>query len=480
MKEPISRALLPFVLLAASLPTAAGELRAGAARDEIVVEFGPQPVWLAGRGKHRPATYQNDPIAAQALYLEQGSVRLALVSVDLIGLHHHFVDRLREQLRADGVVDHLFVFATHSHSAPDTLGAWGPESKTTGMLDTFLVEVGESIVESVRVAKGRSGAARLATARLDTGYEGLLYRTRGPQVVDDRLSVLFVDRADDEARIATLINYAAHPESLAPPRDRNKVVRHAVSSDFAHYLRESVGGSAPILFANGAVGTVNPHPYLDQPPAGEQIADGVAWARRFGELVADRVVALEAERRALAVDGIAVRTERLRLPVENVNFLYGYCFGIFGDRPFYLRGEQEPLARERACELPAAELESEISLVDVGELRLLALPGEIFPEYVVGYDEAAAGGGDCPPAVERAPRGPFLRELLERDGHQLFVLGLANDEIGYIVPEYDFVVHADRPYVRKAECGRHYHETNSLGPATGRLLLEAVERLRRR
>ena len=46
-----------------------------------------------------------------------------------------------------------FVFATHTHSAPDTIGAWGPDSRTTGMLESFLAEVGESVLRSVRAAK---------------------------------------------------------------------------------------------------------------------------------------------------------------------------------------------------------------------------------------------------------------------------------------------------------------------------------------
>jgi hypothetical protein len=272
---------------------------------------------------------------------------------------------------------------------------------------------------------------------------------------------------------------------LAPPRKENEILRQAISSDYVHYLRTLLPGTAPVVYANGAIATVNPFPFLNDPPADEPILDGEAWARRFGRQIAERVVRLEHEREAVTVAAIAVRTERVRLPVDNPRFLLGYCVGIFGDRPFYYPGSKERLPPAGACGSPAGtELESEVSLIELGSVRLLALPGEIFPEFLVGYgrdgagEPAIAAAGSCPPRIQDAPRGPHLRESLESGGRRLFVLGLTNDEIGYVVPEYDFVLDDEHPYLEKAKCGRHYHETNSLGPKTGSLVLEAIERLR--
>ena len=49
------------------------------------------------------------------------------------------------------------------------------------------------------------------------------------------------------------------------------------------------------------------------------------------------------------------------------------------------------------------------------------------------------------------------------------MLWLANDEIGYVIPPYDFVLSDVGPYVLNAD-GDHYEETNSLGPETFPLL----------
>ena len=44
-----------------------------------------------------------------------------------------------------------------------------------------------------------------------------------------------------------------------------------------------------------------------------------------------------------------------------------------------------------------------------------------------------------------------------------WIIGLGNDELGYIIPEYDFILDDLIPYFQEAE-GDHYEETNSVGP----------------
>ena len=476
----IRAALAAFAILVVGADVGAagqGALRAGASRIELNVEFGSRPIWLAGRGTHRPATFRHDPLYAQALYFDDGATSLALVSVDVIGLHHSLVDGLRERLRRERVVEHLIVFATHTHSAPDTIGVWGPDAKTSGLDATFVDAVEQRIAESVREAKQDLAPAQLSVSRGRTGRDGWVHRSRPPQIVDDTLSVLVVEKRNSAERIGTLVNYAAHPETLAPPIEANRILRHGISSDFVHFLRAGLPADAPILYANGAVGSVNPAPFPDE-------RDGAARAARFGRQLAERVTLLEQKREAVSIGAIEVRTRTLRLPVENARFRHGYCLGLFGDRAFLRAGSDEVVPSGEACD-PTAQMEltTEVSLVEIGSVRLLALPGEIFPEFMVGYrtDGAAepsiAADDSCLPAVANAPGGPYLRETLERDGRTLFVLGLANDEIGYIVPKYDFVLDTARPYFEKTKCGSHYHETHSLGPDTGRVLLEAIEEL---
>ncbi|NLA76363.1 MAG: hypothetical protein GX851_00790, partial [Clostridiales bacterium] len=69
-----------------------------------------------------------------------------------------------------------------------------------------------------------------------------------------------------------------------------------------------------------------------------------------------------------------------------------------------------------------------------------------------------------------------LCEIAEDD--KLLIFGLANDEVGYVLPPNDFMLNADIPYLDKCidRLGRrHYEETNSLGPDTAEKIAEVFD-----
>ena len=53
------------------------------------------------------------------------------------------------------------------------------------------------------------------------------------------------------------------------------------------------------------------------------------------------------------------------------------------------------------------------------------------------------------------------------------VVGLANDELGYIVPAYDFKVQRTLTMLPRLP-GHHYEETNSIGLSATRIIVEAA------
>jgi hypothetical protein len=59
-----------------------------------------------------------------------------------------------------------------------------------------------------------------------------------------------------------------------------------------------------------------------------------------------------------------------------------------------------------------------------------------------------------------------------------FVVGLCNDELGYIIPENDFYLNKETPYINAATDKlerRHYEETNSVGPKIAITLLNTFD-----
>jgi hypothetical protein len=118
-------------------------------------------------------------------------------------------------------------------------------------------------------------------------------------------------------------------------------------------------------------------------------------------------------------------------------------------------------------------LYSEMTVLQLGDLLLALLPGEIFPELVWGGE-----------AAQHNPEGenPMpLAEIAAEVGYDnLLVIGLANDELGYIVPPSDFLLNEEVPYLLKTmdDSGEnHYEETNSVGADCAIVIAEIFEQL---
>ena len=66
------------------------------------------------------------------------------------------------------------------------------------------------------------------------------------------------------------------------------------------------------------------------------------------------------------------------------------------------------------------------------------------------------------------------------EDEKILVFGLANDELGYILPPNDFILHEKSPYInngRDRHDRRHYEETNSMGPRTAQVIADTVEEI---
>jgi hypothetical protein len=94
-------------------------LRAGFGQRDITPDVSDpsKPVWLAGFSQGRSATNVHDPLMAVAIALDDGHHRLAVVSIDSIGIFHDDVVRLRKSLPAELRLDHVTLCSTHNHSA---------------------------------------------------------------------------------------------------------------------------------------------------------------------------------------------------------------------------------------------------------------------------------------------------------------------------------------------------------------------------
>ena len=157
-----------------------------------------------------------------------------------------------------------------------------------------------------------------------------------------------------------------------------------------------------------------------------------------------------------------------RLPVENLQYQIAFFSGLFATREAY---DYDPSRLPGPMD-PPPKLETEIAIIDIGRAQIFAIPGELDPAlFVGGYDGSFTPAGvplvtetrDNPPDISMAPGAPYLRDLARADADFVYLFGLANDEIGYLIPAYDFELATTLAWIAEAP-GDHYEETVSPSP----------------
>ena len=223
----------------------AGEpgFRAGAAVRVVT----PDPLLpvSGGVGPSEPAREKRGELTVRALVLEQNGTRVAIVGSDFLGFPSPLGNRVRRAVK-DIPPANIIITATHTHSAPDCYGFPGADGKPGCDLE-YVEEVCDRMAEAIREATARLRPARV---RIATGEARgrIAYNYYAPDLYDPRCSVIQCVDIEGKA-LATLVNYAVHPEVLGNSRG-------ILSPDLCGPLYERIekkgGGTA--LFINGAIG----------------------------------------------------------------------------------------------------------------------------------------------------------------------------------------------------------------------------------
>jgi hypothetical protein len=105
--------------------------------------------------------------------------------------------------------------------------------------------------------------------------------------------------------------------------------------------------------------------------------------------------------------------------------------------------------------------------VRLGELHLACIPGELYPELVYGkFQEPAEPAAD----FADAPLEPTVASLMP--GPKWLLIGLANDELGYIIPKRQW--DKSPPYAYGKEGGQ-YGEVNSCSPEAAPIIMQSLK-----
>ena len=386
----------------------AAPLLAGAAAVDVTPEA---RVFLGGYSIARRSEGVHDPLYARALVLEVGSLRLGLVAVDVVGVQREDRLALDARLAAAGFDPRLvWLHATHNHSGPDTIGFWGVPPFVSGRSRAYMERLADGVIEALERARSALRPAELAATTVPLPPRGILRNLRRPGLVDPELGVLHLREAGGGATVATLVSLGCHPEAL--PR-----TNHLVTADFpattVARLESGLGGVG--VYTSGALGGL----------VGPDVREGAepfAEAARIGGAVGDAALAAVAGLGGyVSRPAVAAAHLPLQLPLKNWRYELGVATGIL-DRTVHRGGW----------------LESEVNLWAIGALRLASVPGEITPDL-------------------------GLRARRRAGGRPTLLLGLVNDELGYLLPEADF----DLPLYR-------YERGFSPGPDAGERVLAGL------
>lgn len=239
-------------------------LIAGAASKVINNKLG---TLIQGATVNQTARFIRDDLEANALYLNNGSESMLLVSCDLAGLLPEFISSARKAIsRATGIKERNIIIAcTHTHSGPSLLPTCYNKSldyEYMEMLHQWLIELAKGAYKSACTSK-----IGLGSGKAQIGYNRRLCWSDGTHTMHGdakRQDFTGAEGPDDPQHLAIFIrnangdltcvvhNNTGHPASFYG--------RDFYSADFPgtarKYLRE-VLGQIPILFFNGAFGDIN-------------------------------------------------------------------------------------------------------------------------------------------------------------------------------------------------------------------------------
>lgn len=471
--------MLTLALVVLVGPAQAASLRAGAAKAPITPDWRTSKVYMAGFGENRLATGVHDDLYVRCLALETGDKTVVLCAADLIGLFYDDVLKIRQAVgRQAPEIAHLIVASTHDHEGPDTLGLWGPTPFESGMDEGYMDWLDRRIADTAVRAAASLESARVTLARDDHPLLAQLQDdSRPPYVKDPYLFAMRLVSASSSRPIATLVNWSDHPETLG---GKNTLM----TADFPHWLCdyvESHGGGTAIFF-NGSIGgllsTLGEQVALQDPETGK-IAQDSTWrkAELFGRTLGQLVERALNSGESADPDAWRISQRVIYAPMVNDRFRVAGAAGLFkGRKPLYTGGKLDLSSGEkdfpgygRLKFAAGRDVETEVDyLVWLSRDRVLAeiatVPGEIYPELVNG-GITRYPGADFP----EAPFEPTLREHLK--SKYQFVLGLANDELGYIIPKAEW---DDQPPWLLNKPERWYGEINSAGPEIASAVMRAL------
>lgn len=405
-----------------------------------------EPLYIAGYNQAMEITGVLDYCQARAVWMDVGGKGVLLIGIDCVALDSGTVDEIRARLQDVKNVSHINVYATHTHAGPDTLGLWGGIGKN-GKNSGYMKALTDAAEQAAReaVSNVKKGTLHFASVKAS----GTQRDSRTPHVFDDNIYQIRFKPEDSSGGVRMLF-FGAHAESL---RGANSLLSRDFPGRLVDGIYEKTGDNA--IFMPGAIGGL----IMTKEFVADTTKDAVRNLEITSEKLIDYALSITPDKETPLSPEMQFVSESFSIPLDNPVFVTYKFLGILNNRA------------EKGTGLTGYNVRTELCLLKLGDVLIALLPGEIFPELVLG--------GMYARTIKDAVNPEPLKDIAERYGYEnLLIIGLANDELGYIVPPSDFLLNEKLPYIERATDGRgedHYEETNSVGPECAVKIAEAFE-----
>lgn len=391
-------------------------LQVGAASRPIT----PEPLLpiSGGMGAPNPAREKRGELSVRAMVFRKGSTVAAIVGIDLLGFPSALGDRVKARVPRIPP-DKILIGASHTHSAPDAYAFPDGKGGHTAHLP-YLDMVCHKAAEAINAAYDALEPAWLKTASGEAQGR-IAYNYYAPDLYDRRMGVIQAVRPATGKPIATLVNYAIHPEVLG---NKAGICSPDAIGPMRDRIEESIGGIA--LFINGAQGgmVTADNRNLGDPRDSQHgyWNDLRTWDEclRIGRLMASEALRIIGPASPQRDPGLFVASERARFPVDSPEL-----WAVISQSPLGYRRNKDK------------SIDAVINLINLGDTQVVTAPGEALPN--IGF---------------------YLKRNM-RGRHNL-VFGLTNEAFGYILTKVDFKSFPRYDYVSRV----------SLGEMTGEILIE--------
>jgi len=315
----------------------------------------------------------------------------------------------------------VLVASTHTHNSPDSVGVWGGGTVANNKAP-YLERVRTQTVKAIEAAMAALRPARLSvgSADISTLQSTFTQVARDPAdyPVDHTLRVLQATDANDCSPIATLVNASVHATAAGeidgPKGDQSKgLIDPDWPGRVADALEQSLPGDGAVVVA-GALGRVQPaFPAHTDPKSQDQSAEATA----YGAVMERRVQTALADAQPVAPGPVQVVEAQLQEELAEPALvpLFADESGVSDPRTgkLALGGVMRSIIPPFAA---GPALSADLQTFRVGGLLMAGVPGEPYPEV----------------ATELAKR--------VRSASTPFVFGLAEDQLGYTPPAFEYPV----------------------------------------